>query len=166
MNDFVIADTGKCIGCRTCEIACVLAHQSSPDLAALTPENFMARLNLVQTAMVTAPIQCHQCEDAPCVKACVSGALKQGNHVVEIYEASCIGCKACMLACPYGAIEIRMDQETNKVRVVKCDLCQSKKAGPACIRVCPTKALKKVQHEDFFKQINNKRKHAAGFMQE
>jgi len=82
MNDFVIADTGKCIGCRTCEIACVLAHQSSPDLAALTPENFTARLSLVQTARVTAPIQCHQCEDAPCVKACVRGALRQGDHFV------------------------------------------------------------------------------------
>ncbi|WP_110955242.1 4Fe-4S dicluster domain-containing protein [Anaerosinus massiliensis] len=165
MNDFVIADPGKCIGCQTCEIACVLAHQERPDLDALTPENFAARLTVVKTANITAPIQCRQCEDAPCAKACVKGALVQGAHSVEIKEEECIGCKACMLACPYGAIEIRVNKETNKLSVVKCDLCKGNENGPACIGVCPTKALKQIKHDNFSKQIMRKRKYAAGFMQ-
>lgn len=165
MNNFVIADTRKCIGCRTCEIACVLAHQKNPSLAALTPENFAARLTVVETPTVTAPVQCRQCEDAPCVKVCVRGALVQGEHSVQINEEACIGCKACMLACPYGAIEIRVNKETKQPTIVKCDLCTGNEAGPACISVCPIKALKKVKYEEFSEQITSKRRRAAGFMQ-
>jgi len=164
MNDFIVADPAKCIGCRTCEVACVMAHQKNSNLDELTPENFAARLTVVTTAKVTAPVQCRQCEAAPCVKACTVGALAQGDHFVQIRENACIGCKACMLACPYGAIEIRVDKENDKLQVVKCDLCTGNDAGPACISVCLTKALRKVKHDEFAEQINSKRKRAAGVM--
>ena len=165
MNDFVIADPSKCIGCRTCEIACVLAHQEQQNLDMITEENFAARLTVVTTAKVTAPVQCRQCEDAPCVKACTKGALLQGKRSVQIQEEACIGCKACMLACPFGAIEIRVNNENNQLNVIKCDLCTGNETGPACVSVCPTKALKNIKCEEFSKQISSKRRQAAGFMQ-
>lgn len=164
MNDFVMADPDKCIGCRTCEIACVLAHQMEGGLSALTPENFASRLHVVETANITVPIQCRQCENAPCVQACPKNALQQGNHCVEIHENDCIGCKACMLACPYGAIEIRKADAGDRMQVIKCDLCKKQTAGPACIGVCPTKALKKIKQQAIVDKISERRKYAAGFM--
>lgn len=160
MNDLVIADPRKCIGCRTCEVACVLAHSQDGLVENLTVENFSSRLKVVKTAKVTTPIQCHQCEDAPCAKACQSKALVQEDHSVQVVEGACIGCKACLLACPYGAIELTI-AGTGGVEVVKCDLCRHKEAGPACVKVCPTKALYEISGVKMVAQIHNRRKRAA-----
>lgn len=164
MNDFVIADPDKCIGCRTCEIACVLAHCDEGGLSGLTPEKFTSRLHVVETANITVPVQCRQCENAPCVQACPKNALQQGRHCVEIYENECIGCKACMLACPYGAIEIKKAEAGDAVQVIKCDLCKGQEKGPACIDVCPTKALREIKERAITDKISERRKYAAGFM--
>ena len=69
MNYFVVADPIKCIGCRTCMIACVVEHNGE-DIFYQNPEeiNFNPKLEVVKNAQVSAPIQCRQCEDAPCAK--------------------------------------------------------------------------------------------------
>ena len=85
MNRFVIAEPDKCIGCRTCEVACVLAHPTGAEND-LTPENFRPRLRLVKGLKLTAPVQCRQCENAPCVNVCPTGALTLKGEVMSVNE--------------------------------------------------------------------------------
>ena len=147
MNRFIIADPKKCIGCRTCEIACVVAHSPDNNASTITPEQFHPRLSVMKSFAVSTPILCHQCEDAPCENSCPNGAIVTGSHGVQVMASHCIGCKTCMLVCPFGAMN--MVEQTSHGSMVraqahKCDLCHSREAGPACIEVCPTKALKLV----------------------
>ena len=152
MNRFVIAEPSKCIGCRTCEVACALAHPIGDGTAqALSPENFKPRLKLVKGLKVTAPVQCRHCENAPCVNACPTRALVYRAGTVQMLDERCIGCQTCVIACPFGAMEMirvpvnqvqgPLTVRTNVSRAHKCDLCIDHPSGPACIPVCPTKAL-------------------------
>lgn len=153
MNRFVITEPSKCIGCRTCEIACALAHPiGDGSTQTLTPENFKPRLKLVKTLEVTAPVQCRHCVNAPCVNACPTSALVYRDNTVQLIEARCIGCQSCVLACPFGAMEVISvpAKKTNLgtlsvddfISVAhKCDMCIEVPSGPACVTVCPTDAL-------------------------
>lgn len=97
MNRFVIADPEKCIGCYTCEAGCVNVHEKA-GLAAYP------RLQVTHTALGTMPLQCRNCDDAPCEKVCPVKAITFENRSVQLNESVCIGCKMCALACPFGAI--------------------------------------------------------------
>ncbi|MGP2517748.1 4Fe-4S dicluster domain-containing protein [Yersinia sp. 2545 StPb PI] len=147
MNRFVIADMTQCIGCRTCEIACVVAHSTNNNASTITPEQFHPRLSVMKSFAVSTPILCHQCEDAPCENSCPNGAIVTGIHGVQVMASRCIGCKTCMLVCPFGAmnmVEQPIHDSMVRAQAHKCDLCHSREAGPACIEVCPTNALKLV----------------------
>jgi hydrogenase-4 component A len=98
MNRFVIADPTLCIGCYTCEAACVDVHEK----VGLQPQ---PRLNVTQTPQGTMPIQCRHCDDAPCAQVCPVAAITHTDHAIQLNESTCIGCKMCALACPFGAIE-------------------------------------------------------------
>lgn len=152
MNRFVIAEPSKCIGCRTCEVACALAHPIGDGTGqTLSPANFKPRLKLVKQLKVTAPVQCRHCENAPCVNSCPTGALVYRAGTVQLVAERCIGCQTCVIACPFGAmdmavVEVKPVSGTLSARKVvsqahKCDLCIDVPGGPACIPVCPTKAL-------------------------
>lgn len=89
------------------------------------------------------PIQCRHCEDAPCITVCPTAAIHrhQVNDPVLIDKERCIGCKFCLMVCPFGVIDVSRDGKA----VVKCDLCIARtEAGqePACVEACPTGALK------------------------
>ena len=158
MNRFVVANPRRCIGCRACEIACAISHLDVNLAEANAKElTFMARLNLVRESKVTMPVQCRQCEDAPCANVCLEGAIVQKDGVNIVKDELCIGCKKCMLICPFGAIDIKplvvadrivqqtglqADGEAKEVFVTqKCDLCQNRAQGPACMEVCPGEAF-------------------------
>lgn len=162
LNSFVLADPKKCIGCKVCEIACAVAHRSEEIKTVGNMDiPVMSRLYLVRTADVTMPIQCRHCEDAPCANICPVFAITQVDNKIIINEESCIGCKTCMIACPFGAIELApafkdgkpvfqslltLDSEeklSSKQTAVasKCDLCNDRLNGPACIEACPRQAL-------------------------
>lgn len=178
MNYFVIADPIKCIGCRTCMIACVVEH-SKEDIFYQDHEkiNFNPKLEVVKNAKVSAPIQCRQCEDAPCAKACPHNAIIRENGSIIVNEKKCIGCKNCMLACPFGAINLNDVNEGQVINLAtipdnklfciekmvanKCDLCSHSEEGPACVRVCPTSAFRIVSEDDLNSSIKNKRKAAT-----
>ncbi|CAH2605556.1 putative electron transport protein HydN (plasmid) [Rhodovastum atsumiense] len=152
MNRFIVTEPAKCIGCRTCEVACVLAHEPTQNVEALSPTRFSPRLHVVRTLQVSTPVTCHHCEDAPCLNACPSGAIFYSGDTVQIDQSRCLGCKTCVVACPFGAMEVisRPAQRnfagvelTNGVKAEahKCDLCKNRAQGPACVSVCPTDAL-------------------------
>lgn len=172
-NRFVVADPNKCIGCRTCEIACAVAH-AEQDIFTVEPSQiqFQPRLNVIKTARVSAPIQCRQCEDAQCINVCPVKAITRKVDYISINNEICIGCKTCLMACRIGAIELvsqykhgeKILQERlqcndgenfyegkDRIVAIKCDLCVGREKGPACMEVCPTSALKIVNYEDIQK---------------
>lgn len=171
MNKLVIADPGRCIGCRTCEVACSLAHSAPDALATLSPASFIPRLKVVKTATVSTPVQCRQCDDAPCAAVCPTGTLVMGNNSVQVIPSRCIGCKSCMIACRFGVIEILpcelLDGQplgTTHVEAVKCDLCESRGAGPACVEVCPTKAIYVIDSAVLALAALRRREHSAAML--
>lgn len=139
MNRFVIADSAKCIGCRTCEVACVVSHQENQDCATVTPKAFSARIRVVKSGSFTTAVTCHHCEDAPCANVCPVGAISRVSGTVYVEQSLCIGCKSCMLACPFGAMQVTLQDA--QVQALKCDLCLHRENGPACVEACPTQAL-------------------------
>lgn len=153
MTQFIHVKPECCIGCRTCEIACDLAqgeHHSSND------RYFHPRLQVIKFRSSTQPVMCHQCENAPCVAVCPVRALVQEQGCVAAHEALCIGCKNCVMACPFGAIDISLTPEA-KIHIVKCDLCQQREGGPECVRVCPTAALEKTDSRAVEQQASARR---------
>ena len=135
MNRFILTDPEKCIGCRTCEVACMMSHQSSA-----TPEAFTSRIRVVKGGTFTTAVGCHQCEDAPCANVCPTGAIHRAAGAWLVEQARCIGCKSCMVACPFGAMQVRVVGD--RVQALKCDLCMHREGGPACVEACPTHALR------------------------
>ncbi len=77
MNRFIIADATKCIGCRTCEVACAVSHQENQDCAALSPDEFISRIRVIKDHSWTTAVACHQCEDAPCANVCPVDAISR-----------------------------------------------------------------------------------------
>lgn len=164
---FVIADPGMCIGCKTCMAACMAKHDVDGDRA-------VARLNLVTTLSVSAPIVCHHCIDAPCVASCPTGALYHDvdHGRVGVREDRCIGCRSCVMACPYGAVTVTTKSVTTalgnlsiteyeKPFVIKCDLCVDRAEGPACVQACPTKGLVLVDQALLDEGVEKKSREAA-----
>ncbi len=115
MKSLIIVNPADCIGCRTCEVACVVAHPSEQELNA---DVFLPRLKVQRLDSISAPVMCHQCENAPCVGACPVGALTMGEQVVQTNSARCIGCQSCVSACPFGMITIHPDWVTIIVQQV------------------------------------------------
>lgn len=182
LNSFVIADPNSCIGCKVCEVACAAAHDAGAGktVGSLT-EPLQPKLYLARSAEVTMPVQCRHCEDAPCANACAVGAIRQRRGAIVIDEQRCMGCKTCMLACPFGALEMKvqyrdgqplrqemLQQETvdgmaDKERLVasKCDLCSAGSDGPACVTACPKQALILVKPADIKKRRSQEAAQAA-----
>ena len=133
-----------CIGCNLCEVFCRLAHARTDDVVKelknkTTP---VSRVTVEVRKPVSFSVRCQQCDDAPCVSACLTGALQKDKETGTIVhdEEKCIGCWTCILACPLGAI---MPDKTNR-KAVKCDLCRGKDT-PACVTNCPNEALSYIE---------------------
>jgi electron transport protein HydN len=164
VNSFVQGDPLLCIGCRTCAIACVVAHEGKR-VFEIDPDgyDFHPRLSMVKTWLVSVPVQCKHCENPACLAVCRSEAISQVEGKVLVDQAKCIGCKSCVEACPFGAVRmVALGFATNpdgSPRAVahKCDLCHGLPGGPACQRVCPTEALRLVEREDLDAIVKNKR---------
>jgi Fe-S-cluster-containing dehydrogenase component len=132
-------DTGKCVGCSDCVVAC----QTENDV----PIGY-CRDWVVENVAGTYPQleieirseRCNHCDNAPCVRCCPTGA----SHIVEggvvlVTPTKCIGCGACIQSCPYDA---RYSHPEGYVD--KCTFCVHRireSHQPACVEVCPTKCM-------------------------
>ncbi|MDR1607821.1 MAG: 4Fe-4S dicluster domain-containing protein [Deltaproteobacteria bacterium] len=164
MNGFVQGDPLLCIGCRTCAIACVVAHEGKR-IFEIDPDgyDFHPRLKIVKTWAVSVPVQCKHCENPACQAVCRSEAITRIDGKVLVDREKCIGCKSCVEACPFGAVNMaplgfeRNPDGSNRSVAHKCDLCHELDGGPACQRVCPTEALRLVEREDLERILFTKR---------
>jgi formate dehydrogenase iron-sulfur subunit len=160
-----LVDTTLCVGCRKCEEACnvrnhlpkpresfdeltVLENERCMDETSYTVVNKYYPKHIGALTWRTRPsfvkIQCMHCNDPSCVSACIVGALtKEANGAVTYNASKCIGCRYCMVACPFQVPAYEYHNAlTPQVR--KCTFCFEdieKGAPPACARVCPREAV-------------------------
>lgn len=162
----MVVDTQRCIGCSTCALACKVENNVPNGIwwnrvltvggsEIDTPE---LRNGHLQMSYLT--LACQHCENAPCVKVCPVGATykREDGVVMQDYDR-CIGCRYCMVACPYTGVrqfnweepQYEVDHavggpgvpEHQKGTVEKCTFCAhrlDRGEQPACIEVCPARA--------------------------
>lgn len=151
MKGIIVVDVEKCLACRSCQVQCAVEHSRARELVAAIRERPAPRARVRVEAVdgLAVPLQCRHCADAPCVRVCPSRALEKAgpDDPVSVVNERCIGCRLCVLACPFGLID--MDESGNAV--VNCDLCVERLKRdrlPACVEGCPTKALRFMDLKD------------------
>ncbi len=135
-----VIDHTRCIGCHACTTAC-----KSENLVPLSvTRTYVKHVDVGVFPTVRRAHQvtrCNQCAHAPCVTACPTTAMfNRGDGIVDFDKSICIGCKACMAACPYDAIFINPEDHSAE----KCNFCAHRidvGLEPACVVVCPTQAI-------------------------
>src|SRR3954470_2983596 len=130
-------DLRKCIGCHACTIACKAEHDIPVGVNRCWVKT-VEQGTFPDTRRLFLPVLCNQCDDAPCMKICPTNALfKRPDGIVDLHGDSCIGCRACMVACPYDQLFIDPNTHTAE----KCNFCANRVENellPACVSVCPT----------------------------
>ena len=139
----ILVNVERCLACHSCELACAVSHSESKTLLGAVGENPrpLKRIFVHNYGTNNLPISCRHCEEAPCIDACIAGAMHktaEGTVTNEGGTGNCTGCWMCVMVCPYGVI--RSEQTTRTA--VKCDRkCLDENGLPACVRACPTGAL-------------------------
>jgi tetrathionate reductase subunit B len=134
----LVIDSRKCINCKACVVAC-RAENGVPLIKSRNWISEERRGDWPKLLAAFEPEQCHHCESPACVRVCPTGASYQrADGIVAIKESDCVGCRYCMIACPYDARFFREDKGV----VEKCDLCARRVDRgelPACVETCPSK---------------------------
>jgi len=131
MEKILFIDSEKCTGCRVCEMVCSLYHEDE-----VNP--LKSRIHVIswEDQAIDVPMVCQQCETPLCERVCPANATYRDPQTSAMFinEEACIGCRMCIIACPFGGPSMNID--TGKT--IKCDLCQGE---PKCVEFCVTKAL-------------------------
>ena len=165
MGKGVLYDATKCIGCRGCQVACKqwnelpaektvnkgeLENPPRRTAYTFTKVQFNELEESNKLKMVFTKTQCMHCEHPACAEACIVGALvKTPEGPVTYDEGKCIGCRYCMVACPFGIPNFEWDKAMPWIR--KCTFCADRQSAglkPACVTTCPTGALHLGEREE------------------
>jgi len=157
----VLGDTTVCIGCRKCEWACKTAHDfPTDDIQTYDDRSVFESMRRPQPSNYTVvneysnpnekyipfnvKVQCMHCDHPACVSACIVGAFsKNANGSVVWDESKCIGCRYCMVACPFQIPTFEYNKAIQP-EIHKCDFCIDRTKEnklPACVEICPVEAL-------------------------
>ncbi len=135
-----VIDHQRCIGCHACTTACKSENQVPLGVT----RTYVKYVDVGVFPLARRAFQvtrCNQCDAAPCTFACPTSAMyRRPDGIVDFDKSICIGCKACIAACPYDAIFINPEDHSAE----KCNLCAHRLdigLEPACVTVCPTEAI-------------------------
>ena len=135
-----VIDQTRCIGCHACTTACK-SENEVPLSVTRTYVKYVDVGVFPEARRAFQVTRCNQCDDAPCTTACPTSAMfRRDDGIVDFDKAVCIGCKACIAACPYDAIFINPEDHSAE----KCNFCAHRLdvgLEPACVVVCPTQAI-------------------------
>ena len=131
----------RCGGCRECETVCSWAH----DVGVINPRRGRITVMKDDAEGIYVPFMCLQCEEPFCMKVCPTGAIVEDPEtgVKKIRADICIGCRMCVIACPFGGVSF----DPEKRKSVKCDFCEDV-GEPQCVKWCPKNALLLVDRDD------------------
>lgn len=173
----LLYDTTRCVGCKTCMVACSQANNLKPDTRvdglhqAPSDLNYMTK-NVIQLYKSADgkehsyfKHQCMQCNDPACVAACMFSGLTKDKvtGVVSWNGAKCVGCRYCEVSCPFHVPTFRWDGYNPEI--VKCELCRHRTSAgqqPGCTSVCPTKAVIYGKTEDLLAEAKKRVKDNPG----
>ena len=171
-SDVLLIDESLCINCNNCETACAETHQGTSRLEREAGPSFSS---------IHLPTACRHCENPLCMKDCPPDAIGRSELGEVFISDACIGCGNCERNCPYGVIQMAVqnppkkgggllwtlfgigaepgqrqpdDDPSAQKKAVKCDLCKDLPGGSACVRACPTGAAIRISPEHYLK--NNK----------
>ena len=136
----MVIDTNRCIGCHGCTIACI-SENNVPEGYYRSWVKIAEKGTYPITSTHFLPRLCNQCEDAPCLNLCPTGATYRTHEdgVVHVNRDVCVGCRICVVACPYGSRFVNPLTHTAD----KCDFCYhriTKDLEPACVDACTGRA--------------------------
>jgi len=150
----VLVDTTRCIGCRACEVACSVEHgnfvpdvenDGALDAVRNTSERQWTVVNRFETdkGEVFVKKQCLHCWQPACAAACLTNAMYKTKEGPVIWrEGKCMGCRYCMVSCPFNMPKFEYNEWNPKIQ--KCTMCHERLVEgkrPACVEACPTDAL-------------------------
>lgn len=137
----IVAREEYCIGCRLCEIHCLVQHSNSKQIIKAfrdERDSIVPGVHVEESGYVSFALQCRHCEQAPCIEACMTGAMHRDPETGAVLcdQEKCVGCWMCIMVCPVGAIHRGADEHVAS----KCDLCIGEEYL-ACVANCPNEAI-------------------------
>ncbi len=148
----VYVNEDVCLGCHLCEYECAFSTVKDRDDTGKINNMFKAfnrdvspksKIRIEELngdnpeEKINFAVSCRHCETPYCVMGCITGALSQGEDgVIRINHDKCIGCRTCIVMCPYGCLVINNDKT-----MLKCELCTEHNETPACVKACPNRAI-------------------------
>ena len=164
MSAAILIDITRCVGCEECVLACKEENDLGPDrlrlgqeaVDGLSASRFSTILRYPDDHFVRQ--QCRHCLEPACVSACLVGAMQKTPEGPVIYDAElCMGCRYCLVACPYGIP--RYEWDTAAPLVKKCTLCYhliTEGKEPACVEACPEDALLFGERDELLAEAHNR----------
>ena len=153
----ILVDITKCIGCRSCEQACKQIHGFPMDSEAKLSPTALTVVEDHGDRFVRR--MCMHCQEPACASACLVGARKKTDAGPVTYDGSkCIGCRYCLVACPFSVPRYEWTKLIPYVK--KCDMCAGRQAKgqlPACVEACPVEASIAGDRDEFLELGNTGR---------
>jgi len=164
MSAAILIDITRCVGCEECVLACKEENDLGPDrlrkgqeaVDGLSASRFSTILRYPDDHFVRQ--QCRHCLEPACVSACLVGAMQKTPEGPVIYDSElCMGCRYCLVACPYGIPRYEWDSAAPLVK--KCTLCYhliTEGKEPACVEACPEDALLFGERDDLLVEAHKR----------